>query len=209
MVKTKVIKLTNDNESKSIEKAAETIKSGGLVIYPTETSYGIAADASNEKAVKEVFKVKKRLRSKPIPVIINSIENMKNYGFLDEKSEFIAKKFMPGPLTLIIDKKKVIPDILNPKEVAFRVSSHPIALKLSKVVGRPITATSANLSGRPPLYKIEDVKKQFEGKVDIILDYGDLSEVKSSTIIDLRGGNIKIIRKGPITLEKIKRSLRR
>jgi len=206
MVETKVIKLTEDNEQESVRTAADTIKNGGLVIYPTETSYGIAADATNEEAVKKVFKVKNRPFSKPIPIIIDSIERMEKCGVLGERSRFIAEKFMPGPLTLIIDKKG-LPDVLNPKEIAFRISSHPIAFKLSKSTGCPITSTSANLSGEPPLYRVDDVITVFRGKVDVILDYGDLPKIKPSTIADLRAETVKIIREGPISEEEIKRNL--
>jgi len=206
MVETKVIKLTEHNELESVRKAAETIKNGGLVVYPTETSYGIAADATNEEAVKEVFKVKNRPFSKPIPIIIDSIERMEKYGVLNERSMSIARKFMPGPLTLIIDKKG-LPDVLNPKEIAFRVSSHPIAFKLSKVAECPITSTSANLSGELPLYRVDDVKAVFRGKVNVILDYGNLPKIKPSTIADLRAETIKIVREGPISEEEIKRNL--
>lgn len=206
MVETELIKLTEDNEWESVRIAAETIKNGGLVIYPTETSYGIAADATNEEAVKNVFKIKNRSFSKPIPIIIDSIESMEKYGVLDERSRSIARKFMPGPITLIIDKKG-LPDVLNSKEIAFRISSHPIAFKLSKMSECPITSTSANLSGEPSLYRVDDVKTVFQGKVNIILDYGDLPKIKPSTIADLRVETVKIVREGPITEEEIKRNL--
>lgn len=196
MVKTIIEKIDQKNpDTRTIRKAAEIVKSGGLVVYPTETCYGLAADATNVNAVKAVYAAKKRPKSKPIPIIVSSLWMMRKYGKITKSVKKIVKKFMPGPLTVVTDKRRTIPDVLNPREIAFRISSHPIAAKLVRTVGRPITATSANISGQPPIYKAKKLEI-FNGKVDMILDCGDLKKVKPSTYVDAR--SFKVLRIGAI-----------
>jgi len=210
MVKTKVAKIeTKPPNKKIIKEAIKIIKNGGLVIYPTETCYGLAGKATDIKIIKKIYKIKKRPRKKPIPIIVSDLKTMKKYGRVTKKIKLLVKKFMPGPLTIIIQKKKTIPDILNPNEIAFRISSHPIATLLAKGVGLPITATSANISGEPPLYKIKKVLKTFNKKVDMILDCGDLPKIKPSTYIDMKTDTPKIIREGPISIDAVLKELKK
>jgi L-threonylcarbamoyladenylate synthase len=201
VVKTIVEKVNVRNpESGLIRRAAKIIKSGGIVIYPTETCYGLAADATNAAAVRKVYAVKKRPKNKPIPIIVSSLDMMKKYGRVTKLVRALAREFMPGPLTIVIDKK-TLPDILNPNEIAFRISSHTIARVLVRSVGRPITATSANISGHPPIYKSKRVIEVFNGEVDMILDCGNLKKTKPSTYVDAR--NCRVLRKGAVQERKI------
>jgi L-threonylcarbamoyladenylate synthase len=183
-----------------IRKAARIIKSGSLVVYPTETCYGLAADATNSKAVKRIYTIKKRPKSKPIPIIVSSLDMMGKYGRITKLVRALAREFMPGPLTVVTDKKS-LPGVLNPKEIAFRISSHPVARKLVRSVGRPITATSANIFGQPPIYKSRRIIKVFNSKVDMILDCGDLKKSKPSTYVDARSR--RVLRKGAVSEKKI------
>jgi L-threonylcarbamoyladenylate synthase len=210
MVKTKITKIeTEKPKKKIIGSAAKIIKKGGLVIYPTETCYGLGANATDNKAVNDVYRIKNRPKKKPIPIIVSDLKTIKKYGRITKKIEFLVKRFMPGPLTIITQKKETIPDVLNRNEIAFRISSHPIAFLLTKTADLPITATSANMSGKVPLYKIRDVIKVFNKKVDMILDCGDLEETKPSTLIDMKNGEPKIIREGPISIDEILKKLRK
>ncbi len=132
---------------------------------------------------------------------------MERYGEITKEIRFLVKKFMPGPLSIVTRKKKTIPKILNPKEITFRIPGHLIALNLVKEFKRPITTTSANISGQPPLYKIKDVIKTFENKVEIIFDYGNLKKTKPSTFINMKS-KPKILREGPIKRKVILRELK-
>ena len=169
--------------TKNIDLAVDVIKSSGLVIYPTETSYGLGCDATNENAIKKLYKIKKR--NKPISIIVADLKMAKKYCIIDDYTKKIIKKFMPGPLTLIV-KKKNLPDILSKETIAFRISSNKIATELSKKSGKPITSTSANISGLSSIYSINKLKKTFDKKVDLIIDAGNLKKRKASTIYDIK-----------------------
>jgi len=210
MVTTKVAKIEIKNpDKKIIKEAVKIIKNGGLVIYPTETCYGLGGKATDIKVINKIYKIKKRSRAKPIPIIVSDLKTMKKYGKITKKIKLLVKKFMPGPLTIITHKKKSIPDILNPNEIAFRISSNPIAVLLAKGMGLPITATSANISGESPHYKIKEVIKTFDKKVDMILDSGNLPKIKPSTYIDMKTDTPKIIREGPISINEIFKELKK
>lgn len=209
MVKTIVVKIGSRRQSQRIiKKAVGIIKKGGLVIYPTETCYGLGADATNSKAIRRVREVKKRSYSKPIHIITSDLKMMERYGEVTDEIRFLAERFMPGPLSIITKKKRTVPKILNPKEIAFRIPSHPIALELVRIAKVPITTTSANISGQPPLYDIKDVIKFFDGKVEMILDCGKLKGVKPSTFVDMKG-KPKILREGPIRKKTVLKELKK
>jgi len=204
MLKTKVARIeTKKIDKKIIKHAADIIKTGGLVIYPTETCYGIGGDATNVKVIDNIYEIKRRPRTKPIPIIVSDLRMMNKYGMITDRVRILMKSFMPGPLTIVVRKRKTIPDSLNPKEIAFRISSHPVASVLVKEVKLPITSTSANLYNEPPLYRAEDVIKRFDKKVDMILDYGSLPRINPSTLIDMKTNEPKLIREGPIPIKTI------
>ncbi len=182
---------------KGLEKAVQILKKGGVIIYPTETAYALGCDLTNKKAIKKIYKIKKRTKKKGLTAIISDIFMAKKFGRISKLEEKLIKRFMPGPLTLIIKKKEKFPDLAN-KEFAFRISSNKIANKLTKLFGKPIVATSANLSGKKPIYKIKKIKKIFNNKIDLIIDVGDLEKKKVSTIVKIEKGQVKILRKGNI-----------
>ncbi|MFH0832412.1 MAG: L-threonylcarbamoyladenylate synthase [Candidatus Aenigmatarchaeota archaeon] len=184
---------------RAIDEAVKILKKGGLVIYPSESSYGIGCDATNEKAVKRIFSVKKR-SGKAIPIIVSSIRMAEKYAFLSDDAKKIAERLMPGPLTLVV-KKKNLPDSLSKETVGFRIPSHNFSVKLATSFGKPITATSANLSGNKPIYSIEEVIKLFSNNVDLIIDAGTLPKNKPTTVFD--AGSRKILRRGPVTKKEI------
>jgi len=209
VVETKIIKMDPKNpDRKVIWYIAKLVESGGIVVYPTETSYGIGTNAVNVEAVKRLRKIRKP-SGKPISIIVSDVEMMRSYGVITRQIETLVKKFMPGPLTIVTDRKKTIPDILNKKEIAFRISSHPIAAMIAKYAGVPVTAASANPEGKPPAFDTKKVMEYFDGKVDVVIDVGKLKKRKPSTIIDMKTKEPKLLRKGPISFSKIKSAIKR
>lgn len=198
-----------DPSANSIRRAADVIRKGGLVIYPTETSYGIAADATDPRAVKKVYAVKKREKV-PITIIVPDMKTAEWYCQLNEEERKIAHKMMPGPLTLIVKKRKFskgLPNILSKEAIGFRVSSSKVASAIARAVGGPITATSANLSGEPPAFSIENLKPKLMYGVDLVLDAGQLPKIPPTTIAQITV-KVDILREGPIKKEQIEMALR-
>jgi L-threonylcarbamoyladenylate synthase len=179
--------------TKNIQKARQIIKNGGLIIYPTDTLYGLGADIFNQKAVEKIFTIKGRDFKKPISIMVSKIEEIRKLAFLNQEQEKIVKGLLPGPFTIILKKKKNIPKILTAgsSKVGIRIPDSKICQKLSKNL--PITTTSANLSGQKPTLNIKKLAKIFDKQIDLILKGKDLSG-KPSTIIDLTKKPFKIIR---------------
>lgn len=187
-----------------LEQAKQVLEKGGVVVFPTETAYGIAADALNEEAVEKVYETKNRPREKGLTVIVDSLETAETHSKLSEDEKKIIEEFMPGPLTLITEKKDSVPDNLNEKFV-FRISSGEVARELSEF--GPITATSANISGKETSYSIDDISEKLLEQVDYIIDAGELDQSPTSSIIELEDGEIIVHRKGPIKKEEIEKVL--
>ena len=186
----------------SIKKAVEFLKKGKVIVYPTETCYALGCDATNEKACKRIFEIKKRSKKKKLPIIVANLKMAKEYAYFNKDALKLAKAFWPGPLTLLLKKKRKLSRFVGK---GIRVSSNSIARELSKKLGKPIVATSANISGRENCYSIKEVLKQGI-KADLYLDAGKLKKVKPSTIFDVE--KRVIVRKGPISLKEIMKILR-
>ena len=187
-----------------IEEAKKVIGKGGLVIFPTETAYGIAADATDREAVEKVYEAKKRPRSKGLTAIVDSLETAEKYAELSDRERKIIGEFMPGPLTLVTERKSSVPDKLN-EDFAFRISSGEVADKLAEV--GPITATSANISGEETSYSIEDISDELMEKVDYVIDIGELDDGPTSTIAAVREDGVKVFREGPIKKQELEKVL--
>ncbi len=193
-------------DKKSIATAAQTIKSGGIVAFPTETVYGLGADARNEDAVKSVFEAKGRPQDNPLICHVSSYEELLEIAY-DEKG--LAKKlvdaFSPGPLTLVLKKKSVIPNSVTAglSTVAVRIPNHDVALSLIKESGCPIAAPSANTSGRPSPTTAEEVYEDMKGKIPQIIDGGKCDVGIESTVLDISGEIPVILRPGLITVEDL------
>jgi len=209
MLEAKIVKVDPDNpEIDAIIEAADIIKQGGLVVYPTETCYGLGASALDPVAIKRIFLAKGRSFTTRIPIIVDCIETVKKFAFLNEKARKLAEKFWPGPLTIALRKKSEIPDILNPDRIAIRIPDHPVPIALVKKVGLPITATSANRSGEPSPYSIKEVLRSLGPVVDMILDAGELPMRKPSTIVDfMMVPSPQITREGSISVEAVLKTL--
>ncbi len=195
--------ILHDNK-RGLEIAVKILKKSGILIYPTETSYGIGCDATDKKAVKKIYAIKKRSGKKPLSVIFGSLPIAKKYVFLNKTAVKLANNFMPGPLTLVSKPKKRL--IASPKnEIAFRIPSGLFSLRLAKKFKKPITATSANISGKKPVYDFKKAYKLFHNKAGAIIDNGALPKRKVSTIFNTI--TAEIIRKGAISENKIKKCL--
>lgn len=201
-----VIKIGTDDNTKNLKIAANIIKKGGIVIFPTETVYGIGTNGLDEEAVKKLYEVKDRTLNKPISLLVSNFDMINQVAKDITEMEYkIMKNFFPGPLTIILNKKSCVPDILTAKgnTVGIRMPDNEIALKLIELSGVPIATPSANISGRPSGIDIEDIKKDFEGKVDLFIDSGKSKIGNGSTIVKVEDNEIKILRQGIITKEQI------
>ena len=211
----KIIKLdrellrNRDQAVKAIGDICKEISKGGIVIMPTDTAYGIAADATNEDAVKKVFEIKNRDESKAIPIIVSDMYMIKEYAEISPLAEYLAREYMPGPLSLIVPQKAdgKLAKTLSAKGVAFRVPSNEFARALVSECSVPLTATSANISGDGPIYNIDEIKMLFQNKAQVIIDGGNLVPTPPSTIIDLQESEPKVIREGPISSVEILRDI--
>jgi len=209
---TRIIKVDAENpEIDKVRIAAEIISSGGLVAFPTETVYGLGADAFNEKAVLRVFKVKNRPPGNPLIVHISDVKQLEMIvAEVPDIISTIAKIVWPGPLTFILRKRKNVPDIVTGglPNVAVRMPAHPVALMLIKE-STPIVGPSANVSGKPSPTSAKHVIEDLYGKIDVILDAGETPLGIESTIVDMTTEPPVLIRPGPITIEQLKEILRR
>ncbi|MFB6100813.1 MAG: L-threonylcarbamoyladenylate synthase [Candidatus Nanohalobium sp.] len=180
----------------NLEEARKQIQNGKIGVFPTETAYGIAADALNEEAVEKVYEAKQRPKSKPLTVICYDLEQVESHASLTEDERELIEEFMPGPLTLIVDKRSHVPDNLN-QDFAFRIPGSETARKLAEE--GPITATSANISGQSTSYSVDDISDELLDKVDFVLDEGELSDGPTSTIAEVNNSEIVIHRRGPVS----------
>lgn len=190
---------------KGFLEALAVLRAGGVIAHATETCYGFACDSTNRSALARLYRIKKMSHSKPVSILVWSLEEAEKYGIFSVAAKKLAKKYWPGPLTLIVKRKKTLPVFLNPghKTVGIRVPAHALSRKLAQKLGRPITTTSANISSMPSPYSVYAIRRQFRGqklKPDFILDSGRLSKNSPSTILDVTGKKPKIIRQGGLKI---------
>ncbi|MFQ5405726.1 MAG: L-threonylcarbamoyladenylate synthase [Candidatus Micrarchaeia archaeon] len=192
---------------RSVALAARVICKGGLVVFPTETSYGVGCDATNPFAVKKLFALKRRSVLKSLPVVVSSLKQASVFAVVSAGAKRVVNEVMPGPLTLVVPLKKKIP-ASSSNSVAFRISSNDFLRSLCRASAVPVVATSANLSGEKPVFDFEKAKNLFYGKVDLLVDGGKLEKTPSSTIVSLTGENPVLLRRGPVSFAEVKRALK-
>ncbi|MFA5133895.1 MAG: L-threonylcarbamoyladenylate synthase [Patescibacteria group bacterium] len=181
----------------SILEAVAILKRGGIVVYPTETAYALGADATNEKSITRIFKIKNRPKEKNLPVICHTKKQVEKFFELPAFGWKLWLKFYPKPLSIILKYKN------KNLEAPVRISSCKTARDLARKSGRPITATSANISGGETIYDSKDLIVEFSGKKyqpDLILDAGKLAKRPVSTIIKLNGEKIEVLRRGEVKI---------
>ena len=206
-----ILKVDRDfSEETVLSRAAEILVQGGVIAYPTETFYGLGADATNEKAIRKIYDLKGRNFNNPLSVIIAGEENL--YPLVDEVPACALKlmqSFWPGPLTIVFRASAKILPILTAQtgKIGVRISSHPGAMAIAQKLGRPLTATSANLSGAAEGSTAFDVAAQIGNKIDAIVDLGKTAGGLGSTIIDVTANPPQILREGVINRLSISKYL--
>lgn len=197
-----------ENNENDIKTAGKILADGGLVGIPTETVYGLAADALNGKAVAEIFKAKGRPMDNPLIVHIQDISDIERFSLakeFSEKAQALAKAFWPGPLTIIVPKGDSIPEEVSAglDTVAIRLPEHPVARAIIKSADTPLAAPSANLSGSPSPTTAQHVMNDMQGKIDAVLDGGHSNVGLESTVITVATPVPRLLRPGGVTVEQL------
>lgn len=198
----KTVILTDD-----LRPAVDAIKNGKLVAVPTETVYGLAANAFDERAVMDIYEVKGRPETKAISLLLSGMADVEKVAYdIPDEAYIMAEKFWPGPLTMILLKKHVVPDIVTAggNTVGVRCPAHDKTLAIIKQTGVPLAAPSANISGQPSPKNLEQVLSYFDGKIKYAVDGGECTVGVESTIVDMTKKPFRILRRGGLSLEIIK-----
>lgn len=192
----------------AIDHAVDVLKHGGLVAFPTDTVYGLAALPFKGEYIEGLFSAKGRNNSRAIAILIGDYADLKRVvDHFDEVSTRLAHRFWPGPLTLVVPKLAGLPDTLSQDEtIGVRMPDHPIALALLRQIG-PLAVTSANISGQDNANTAEEVYRQLNGRVHLILDGGRSSGGVPSTVVNCTSSSMTILREGPISLKAIEAAL--
>ncbi|MGA1839971.1 MAG: L-threonylcarbamoyladenylate synthase [bacterium] len=189
-----------------ISLAGEIIKKGGLVVYPTDTFYGLGGDPSNIKSIQKIFNVKGRSMGKPLPLIIYHRDVLKDWvSEIPPLSVKLMDFYWPGPLTIIFPGSQKVSSLLTAGtgKIGLRWPKFPIATAMARETDSAIISTSANLSGKGGITHPDEALKDLGGLVDLIIDSGELKPSLGSTIVDATGGHIQIIREGDLSIERI------
>jgi|Deesub1362A_J573_1020465.scaffolds.fasta_scaffold00236_6 L-threonylcarbamoyladenylate synthase len=208
MVNTELIEINPENpDLKELKKAAEAIRKGKLVAFPTETVYGLGANALDRKAVMNIFRAKGRPADNPLIVHVSDFETIESIARVNEIARKLIDAFFPGPLTLVMEKKDIVPPEVTAglNTVAVRMPSNLIALKLIELSGVPIAAPSANKAGKPSPTKAEHVVEDLNGVVDLIIDGGETKIGLESTVVDTTTYPVEVLRPGGMLIEEIQR----
>jgi L-threonylcarbamoyladenylate synthase len=198
-----------DTSEESLREAATVIRLGGVVVYPTETFYGLGCEPSDPDATKRICAIKERAEN-PLPLICSDVEAARLVAQFNDTAEKLVKKFWPGPLTLVLPAKVTYPMWVThgKKTLGLRVSSNRVAQRLAQLVGGVIISTSANKSGKPPHNNIHDIISDLGNEVDIIIDGGYTHGGEPSTVLDISGEELWIVRSGAIKGDEILRVLK-
>jgi len=196
----KLLKATKNN----IMLAAQIVRRGGLVVYPTETVYGLGCDPFNVEAIKRILKVKAN-RNKPLPLLAASIVNADKVAFISPNGKRLAAKFWPGSLTMVFPKKAALPDVVTFgwDSVGLRIPDSEVALHLIRLSGGLLIGSSANRTGEEPPRAVQEISVELKEMVDVVLDGGATVQGMSSTVADLTSEKPRILREGPVSFEEI------
>ena len=198
-----------DTTERDLKRAAAILRAGGLAAVPTETVYGLAADALSQRAVEKIFAAKGRPENKPVSIFVTGMEMAERFcRDIPAGAYRLAEAFWPGPLTMILRRRECVPDAVTAggEGVGVRVPDHAAALELLRRSGLPLTGTSANLSGQAPARTGAEAFAVFNGRIDCVLD-GEAPGGVPSTVVDLTGNIAKIVRLGAISREELEKRL--
>ncbi len=193
-----VIHLNAENVEEAAARAAGVLRTGGVVLYPTDTLYGLGADAFSAAAVAKIYAIKGRDEKKPIHAIVSDIEMAKRYGEVPGPANILVREF-GGKVTLIVPTK-------TGPTFGFRIPDNAFCIAMVKAFGKPITATSANISGQETGRAASDILQQLTG-IDLAVDAGEIPESKPSTVVDLCGEKPKVLREGAVSSSEISSAL--
>jgi L-threonylcarbamoyladenylate synthase len=198
------MKIITELAEETLKEIKKILDEDGIIIFPTDTVYGIGCNCYSEVALKKLYSFKNRPLTKPINVLTDSLEKIETIAKgLSIKEKDLIQKYLPGDLTIIVDKKETVPDLLtaNLNTVGVRIPNHKMALKILKYYPYPLATTSVNLSGDSPGIEVEDFIEEFQDKVDLIVDGGISPIGVPSTIVRVENDEIKILREGRLKIE--------
>ncbi|MDE1874221.1 MAG: threonylcarbamoyl-AMP synthase [Candidatus Micrarchaeota archaeon] len=187
----------------AVSECANALSEGKVVAYPTETVYGLGVDSANRKALKRLFQVKKRDETKPSSVAVANVERAEEIAVFNSIAKMLAKKFLPGPLTLVVKAIAPIPLISLNGKVGIRIPSNEFSQQLLQKFPNPITATSANISGQESVTRASDLDKTLLERVDIAVDAAESRYKQGSTVVEVLDSSCRILREGAITRQAI------
>ncbi len=200
-----ILRLSDTPLSDAVARAAAVLRDGGIVLYPTDTLYGLAADVTSEDAVRRLRLLKDRDVANLFSMIVPDMATLSEYAHTTPLSVTIAERYLPGPLTLVLASRSPLPtNTSHDGTIALRIPDHPFCLALARAFDKPYTATSANISGLPTHARIPDICTQFgdrASRIDLAIDAGELPPSPPSTIVDARGEEPIILRAGALTIE--------
>jgi L-threonylcarbamoyladenylate synthase len=190
---------------RELEKGVRILKRGGVIVFPTDTVYGLGADAFNSRAVERIYEIKNRPRHQQFPLLISDISQLTAMaGEIPGIARFLAERFWPGGLTLVLPKADSLPAHLAPgRSIAVRVPKHPVCLALIQGLGNPVIGTSANISGQPPALTADEPEQQLGGKIDLLINGGKCPGGRESTVVDVTHEAPVILRQGIIPAYEI------
>jgi L-threonylcarbamoyladenylate synthase len=193
---------------RQVEKAINILRKGGVVAFPTDTVYGLGTGIYNESGIKRIYDIKKRSTAVALPVLLADASQLHEVaGDMPPNAWKLIKEFMPGGLTLIVYRSRVISDLITAggDTVAVRIPDHPVPQALIRGIGMPIVGTSANISDKPTLISAEDVRRELGNSVDMVIDAVPAPNGKESTVVDLAGEIPVVLREGAISRNEIAR----
>ncbi|MGQ9546592.1 MAG: L-threonylcarbamoyladenylate synthase [Dehalococcoidia bacterium] len=191
-----------------IRKGLEILRKGGVIAFPTDTVYGLGADACNSAAVARIYEIKKRPRHQQLPLLIADLQQLISLAeFVPDIAWFLAKRFWPGGLTIVLPRAESLPaHLAMGASIAVRIPNHPICLALIRGLGSPLIGTSANISGQPSALTAEEVREQLGVKIDFIISGGKCAGGGESTVLDVTGQTPIILREGIIPAHEIEKA---
>lgn len=202
-----IARLENIGIEEAVKRASLTLKGGGVVLYPTDTVYGLAVDASNEEALRRLKELKGRDAHKPISILVCDTEMMEAYGVMNEVAHGLAERHLPGPLTLVLPaRENVSKEIAQDGTVGIRIPNDEFCLALSEAFGKAFTTTSANKAGEPTLASVEEILAQFgdaKGVITLVVDGGPREGGQSSTVVSCVTDTPVVLREGTISKEEL------
>ena len=192
--------------AQALEKGISILKHGGVVAFPTDTVYGLGARADIGQAVERIYKIKERPQDVALPLLLADVSQISEIAeSVSQAAWLLVREFLPGALTIVLFKSNLVSDIVTAggETVAVRIPAHPVPVALIEGVGAPIVGTSANRSGNTSALTADEVRSQFGNRIDLVIDGGECTGGRESTIVDMTGENPVILREGAIPTEEI------